>query len=388
MRLTLIAISIAIIVALLGGGVYALARAGRTAEVSASLAVSDALNIDEAGFEQVIAPRPFNFPQDHGPHPDYAIEWWYYTGNLDTPAGRHFGYELTFFRLGITTDEVERSSKWAAQQIYSAHFALTDVENDDFYAFERYSRGALGLAGATAAPFHVWLEDWSAAAAGDDALPMRLHAAHNNVEINLLLDSEKDIVLQGDEGFSRKGSKPGEASYYYSLTRMPTSGVVALNGESHSVSGTSWMDREWSSDQLSDEHAGWDWFALQLSDGRDIMYAQLRRIDSGKDAFELGVIVSANGAYTSIRPGDVRLDVLEQWQSERGGSYPSRWRLRIPAEGLDIRITPYISDQELDALVRYWEGAVRIEGTSGAQPVGGSGYVELTGYAAQPSLRN
>ncbi len=388
MRLTLIAISMAIIVALLGGGVYALARAGRTAEVSASLAVADALNRDEAGFEQVIAPRPFNFPQDHGPHPDYAIEWWYYTGNLDTPAGRHFGYELTFFRLGITTDEVERSSKWAAQQIYSAHFALTDVENDEFYAFERYSRGALGLAGATAAPFHVWLEDWSAAAAGDDALPMRLHAAHNNVEINLLLDSEKDIVLQGDEGFSRKGSKPGEASYYYSLTRMPTSGVVALNGESYSVSGTSWMDREWSSDQLSDEHAGWDWFALQLSDGRDIMYAQIRHIDSGKDAFELGVIVSANGAYTPIRPGDVRLDVLEQWQSERGGSYPSRWRLRIPAEGLDIRITPYISDQELDALVRYWEGAVRIEGTSGAQPIGGSGYVELTGYAAQPSLRN
>ena len=388
MRLSVIAISLVIIVALLGGGVYMLARPGGAGELGASLSVADALSVEGDGFRQVTAPRPFDFPRDHGPHPDYAIEWWYYTGNLDTPTGRHFGYELTFFRIGVTPDEVERSSEWATRQIYSAHFALTDVENDEFYAFERYSRDALGLAGAVGAPFRVWLEDWSAVGEGEDTLPMRLHAAQDGVEIDLVLGSEKDIVLNGDAGFSRKSGTSGAASYYYSMTRMPTSGAVLLNGRSHSVSGMSWLDREWSSTRLSDEHIGWDWFALQLSDGRDIMYGKLRPKGSDGDAFELGTIVAANGAYTPIRAGDVRMDVLERWQSGRGGTYPSRWRLRIPTEGLDIEVTPYISDQELDTLVRYWEGAVRIQGTSRGQPIGGSGYVELTGYADQPSFRN
>ena len=381
MRIAIVIVSLLAVLAILGGGIYTLDRNSRQSEVSASLSLSDALNPGSAGFESVTAPRKFAFPDDHGPHPDYALEWWYFTGNLDSPDGRHFGYELTFFRIGLTSEKFDRTSEWAAKQMYTAHFALTDVENDEFHSFERYSRDALGLAGAAGSPFRVWLEDWSAHSTTDGTLPIRLTARENGVEIDLLLSGEKGIVLNGEDGFSRKGNNSGEASYYYSLTRMPSEGTITLNGQTHAVSGLSWLDREWSSAQLSDQHVGWDWFALQLSDGRDIMYGVLRPRDVNGDAFELGTVVEADGSHRSIAPGEVRLDVLDEWQSPRGGTYPSRWRFRMPADGIDLELTPYISDQELDAIVRYWEGAVRIEGTSRGNPVSGSGYVELTGYA-------
>ena len=312
MRLAIIVLSLVTVLAILGGGIYALDRNSRESEVSASLSLSDALNPGGLGFKSVTAPREFAFPDDHGPHPDYALEWWYFTGNLDTPEGRHFGYELTFFRVGLTSEEFDRSSEWAAQQMYTAHFALTDVENDRFHSFERYGRDALGLAGAVGSPFRVWLEDWSAASTDNDALPMRLHAGEEGIEIDLTLNGAKGIVLNGDGGFSRKGNNPGEASYYYSLTRLPTGGTITLNGETHTVTGLSWLDREWSSSQLSDEHVGWDWFALQLSDGRDIMYGVLRPAADNGSPFELGTVVEADGGYKPIQPGDVLLDVLDQ----------------------------------------------------------------------------
>ena len=381
MRIAIVIMSLLAILAILGGGIYALDHNPRESEVRASLSLSDALNPGGAGFKSVTAPRKFVFPDDHGPHPDYALEWWYFTGNLDSPDGRHFGYELTFFRIGLTAEEFDRTSEWAAKQMYTAHFALTDVENDEFHSFERYSRDALGLAGAAGSPFRVWLEDWSAHSKTDGTLPIRLTAGEDNVEIDLLLSGEKGIVLNGEGGFSRKGNNSGEASYYYSLTRMPTSGNIKLNGKTHAVSGLSWLDREWSSAQLSEQHVGWDWFALQLSDGRDIMYGVLRPRDETASEFQLGTVVEEDGSYRSIQPGEMHLDVLDEWQSPRGGTYPSRWRFQMPADGIDLEITPYISDQELDAIVRYWEGAVRIEGTSRGDPVSGSGYVELTGYA-------
>ena len=381
LRIAIIAVCLAAVIAALGSAVYAIARSERTEEVGASLRLSDALRINDAGFKRVNGPRRFTFPADHGAHPDYALEWWYFSGNLDTSEGRHFGYELTFFRFGLTTGEAQRSSDWTARQMYSAHFALTDVENDEFYAFERYSRDALDLAGAVASPFRVWLEDWSAHSAAGDTLPIRLKATEESIQIDLLLNSEKGIALNGENGFSRKGNGIGEASYYYSLTRMPTSGTVTVNGKAHAVNGLSWLDREWSSAQLSDEHVGWDWFALQLSDGRDIMYGALRPREADGSAFRLGTIVAADGSHRSLETGEVILEALDEWQSPRGGTYPSRWRFRMPSEGLDLEITPYISDQELDTIVRYWEGAVRIEGTSHGTLVSGSGYVELTGYA-------
>ena len=381
MRIAIIFMSIVLVLAILGGGIYALDRNSRQPEVSARLSLSDALNPGSQGFKSVTAPRKFVFPDDHGAHPDYALEWWYFTGNLESPDGRHFGYELTFFRIGLTSEEFDRTSEWAATQMYTAHFALTDVDNDRFHSFERYGRDALGLAGAAGSPFRVWLEDWLAISTGSDTLPIRLIAMEDSVEIDLLLNSGKGIVLNGEDGFSRKGNNSGEASYYYSLTRMPTEGTVTMDGQTHSVKGLSWLDREWSSSQLSDERVGWDWFALQLSDGRDIMYGVLRPRDEAASEFQLGTVVEEDGSHRSIEEGEVLLDVLDRWQSPRGGTYPSRWRFRMPTEGLDIEITPYISDQELDAIVRYWEGAVRIEGTADGGPVTGSGYVELTGYA-------
>ena len=371
----------ALVMGALAMAVYFLTRSGEAVEVRASLSVSDALDMGDSGFESVMGPWRFDFPDDHGPHPEYAIEWWYFTGNLQDTEGRHFGYELTFFRRGIGNTGSSRTSEWATEDIYFAHFAFTDVESDEFYAFERYSRDALGLAGAVGSPFRVWIEDWSAVGSDGSAFPMRLRAKDGGVEINLTLNGDKDIVLHGEDGFAQKGSEPGEASYYYSITRMPTTGVVTLDGRVHSVSGLSWLDREWSSAQLSDEQVGWDWFALQLSDGRDIMFYQLRpRVGVSAD-FDLGTMVAANGDYSPLRATDVNIEVLDFWQSPLGGTYPSRWRLRIPSEALDIEIRPYVANQELDTLVRYWEGAVRIEGTSNGHPVEGSGYVELTGYA-------
>jgi predicted secreted hydrolase len=385
MRFLVMSAILALLTAALGAGVYLLTQPGEAVEVRASLLVSDALNMGDSGFEFVTRPREFVFPEDHGPHPKYALEWWYYTGNLETSEGRRFGYELTFFRRGVGIGGMARSSEWATGQIYFAHFALTDVENGEFYAFERFSRDALGLAGANATPFRIWIEDWSTSGADDGILPTRLKASDEDAAIDLVLNSEKPIVLHGEGGYSRKGSGLGEASYYYSMTRMPTTGMVSVEGISHSVSGLSWLDREWSSAQLSDDYVGWDWFALQLSDGRDIMYYQLRPRDGVGNGLEAGTLVVADGSYSPLGAADVNIQTLDHWESPLGGTYPSRWRFRIPSEGLDIEITPYISDQELDTVVRYWEGAVRIEGMANGLPVGGSGYVELTGYAESPS---
>ncbi|KAF0191927.1 MAG: secreted hydrolase-like protein [Gammaproteobacteria bacterium] len=174
------------------------------------------------GFARVTGPRPFVFPQDHGPHADYQHEWWYYTGNLRAPDGRHFGYQFTLFRIALTPMALPRDSAWATSQIYMGHFALTDAQNRRFYVFERFARGALDLAGAQARPFRVWLEDWQASGGERDMFPLRLSAAQDGVAIELQLEQTRPLVLQGEAGYSRKSAQPDNASYYYSATRLPT----------------------------------------------------------------------------------------------------------------------------------------------------------------------
>jgi predicted secreted hydrolase len=341
-----------------------------------------------AGFARATAPRPFVFPQDHGPHQEFATEWWYYTGNLDTAEGRHFGFQLTFFRFGLAPQPPERPSDWGAANIYMAHFALTDAAGQKFYAFDRFSRGAAGLAGAQAEPFRVWLEDWSAEGVGG-APPMRLRAAQGGAAIDLTLEGGKPVVPQGDRGLSQKGPEPGNASYYYSLTRMPARGSISAGGASYTVTGLAWMDREWSTSSLSANLAGWDWFALQLSDGREVMYYQLRDKSGAADPLSAGTIIAADGTPQRFARADLTLDVLGTWQSPRsGGRYPSGWRLRIPSAALDLTVTPYLPDQELALTTVYWEGASKVGGTAGGQPVSGNGYVELTGYAEQTGQDN
>jgi predicted secreted hydrolase len=353
--------------------------------LQATLAVSAALGPgDVAGFARALAPRPFSFPADHGPHPDFRTEWWYYTGNVETAAGRHFGFQLTFFRTALAPPGAgpdDRASAWSTRQLYLAHFALTDTAGRRFHAGSRLDRQALGLAGARAAPFRVWLGDWSAESEAAGGLPARLRAAEGDVAIDLVLAALKPVVLQGDRGLSRKGPEPGNASYYYSISRMSARGTVRVAGESLPVSGLAWMDREWSTSALGPDLVGWDWVALQLDDGREVMAYRLRRRDGSADAQSAGSLIAADGTARALAAGDVTLDTLDHWISPRSRvRYPSRWRLVVPEAGLTLEIVPQLADQELIVGTRYWEGAVRVEGAADGHPISGRGYVELVGY--------
>ena len=379
--------ALAALVALGAIAVGPLARglASREDVPRATVAVSDALGArDTAGFERALGPQPLSFPGDDGPHPGFRTEWWYYTGNLETAAGRHVGFQLTFFRTALAPPErvaSTRPSHWAASQLYLAHFAVTDTAGRRFHAASRLEREALGLAGAQARRFRVWLGDWSADGEGPDGFPVRLCAADGDVSIDLVLERGKPVVLQGDRGWSAKGPEPGNASYYYSFTRMPARGTVVVRGESLSVSGLAWMDREWSTSALGPDLEGWDWFALQLDDRRDIMMYRLRRRDGSADAYSAGVIVGADGRAERLAMRDVAVEALDDWTSPASGvRYPSRWRVRIPGAGVILEISPRVADQELVVGTRYWEGAVRVEGRADGRPIGGRGYVELVGY--------
>jgi len=350
--------------------------------IAATISVTNALGADDVrGYSRASAARDFVFPLDHGPHADFRTEWWYYTGNLRTRDGRHFGFQLTFFRHALRPEPVGRDSNWGTTQVYLAHFALTDTHRGRFIAFARRSREALGLAGARAEPFRVWVEDWSVQGEASTGLPMRLRAAEAETAIDLVLESAKPVVLQGERGLSRKGQEPGNASYYYSLTRMPARGTLRVDGASFDVDGFAWMDREWSTSALSKDLVGWDWFALQLDDGRDVMFYQLRRADGSSDRFGAGMLVEADGNAQPLRHDEIRIDVLTTWRSPRSGvSYPERWRLTLPLRELELELSPRVADQELIVGTRYWEGAVTAQGTASGRRVGGEGYVELVGY--------
>lgn len=367
---------------LASGGFLWRTLAPRTAPSSPPASVTALLGgEDPGGFARATAPREFRFPADHGPHPEFRHEWWYFTGNLRAPGGRRFGYQLTFFRFALLPDPPDRRSRWATNQAYMAHFAVTDAQGDRFHHFERTGRGALGLAGATARPFRVWLDDWSVEGGGSSTLPVRLRAAEGDASVDLVLDTARPIVPQGDRGLSRKGAAPGNASHYYSMTRLATRGTVRVDGVSFPVEGNSWLDREWGTSSLEKGQVGWDWFALQLSDGRDLMFYRLRRGDGGSDPFSAGTLVLPDGSHLPLSLDDVRIETFESWRSPDGGArYPSRWRLRLPSENLELDVLPRIADQELRTTVRYWEGAVGVHGTSRGEPVEGEGYVELTGY--------
>jgi predicted secreted hydrolase len=336
-----------------------------------------------AGFARAEGPRPLEFPADHGPHPDYQIEWWYYTGNLETSDGRHFGYQLTFFRRALVApaQRQDRPSNWAADQVYMAHFALTDVAGGRYQAFERFARGAAGLAGAQAAPYHVWLEDWSA----EEVEPtvVRLRAVQDDLAIDLLLTDRKGPILQGDGGYSQKGPEPGNASYYYSQTRLDSSGTVQVADTTYQVSGLSWMDHEFSTSALAPDQVGWDWFALQLDDGSELMVFQIRKADGSVDPFSGGTLVAPDGSTRHLSRDEFEIRVGDTWRSPRSSAtYPVRWTVEVPAADLTLDLEPYLADQELNVSYAYWEGAVRISGEQAGSAISGSGYVEMTGYAS------
>jgi predicted secreted hydrolase len=369
---------------LAAGALYLLLRPEQPLSPKASLAVADILRgANDEGYARAIEPREFRFPADHGPHPEFRTEWWYYTGNLETAAGRRFGFQLTFFRSALAPRMAARESAWATRQAWLAHFAVSDLAGGRFHSFERWSRGAAGLAGARAEPYRVWVKDWAAEGAGEKVPPMHLAASEGDLGIDLALQPGKPPVLQGDQGLSQKSPEIGNASYYYSLTRMPAAGTVHLGGETFAVTGLAWMDHEWSTSSLGRHQVGWDWFALQLSDGSDLMLYRLRRQDGAVDPLSSGTVVSLSGEARRLALPDFRIAGSGEWQSPRSGArYPARWRVQIPSEELDLEVRPALADQELDVSFRYWEGAVEIEGSRQGRPIRGRGYVELTGYAA------
>jgi len=262
-----------------------------------------------------------------------------------------------------------------------AHLALTDVKGNRFYTDERFSRAGNELAGAAGNKYQVWLYDWSATAEDKADFPLRLRAKSDEFAIDLLLNTQKSLVLQGEQGLSRKSAEPGNASYYYSYTRLPTLGTLSIAGVNHSVTGNSWMDREWSTSALSKEQSGWDWFALQFSDNSELMFFQLRRKDGQQDSNSAGSVVLADGTKVPLQMQDVTIKTLDTWRSPHSKiNYPSQWRLSVPSQKLEVDIVPLINDQELNVSYRYWEGAVSITGTKDGKAISGQGYVELTGY--------
>jgi predicted secreted hydrolase len=333
-------------------------------------------------FETALFPRTFDLPGDHGPHLGFQTEWWYYTGNLEADDGEHFGYQLTFFRRGLTPGVPERPSPLATNQIYFAHFAITDVLHRQHVSEQRFSRGADGLAGAQSDPYSVWLETWNVRALNADGSRVRLVAQGAGLSFDLTLQSTKPLVLEGDEGLSAKSAQPGNASYYLSYTRMATAGQLVSSGRTYQVTGLSWFDHEWSTSALGPEAVGWDWFSLQLNDGRELMLFQIRRKDGTLEPASSATLVERNGMTQRLDSADFSIEATATWHSQAsGGDYPSRWRVTIPGEGLDLLLTPWLPDQENRLDFNYWEGAVRISGRGPAGDLSGNGYVELTGYA-------
>jgi predicted secreted hydrolase len=339
-------------------------------------------------WRSVVEPRAWSFPLDHAAHTDFRIEWWYYTGNLQTADGRPFGFELTFFRTGVDFKPAN-PSLWAVRDLYPAHFALSDIGQQKFHHFDRLSRAGPGWSGARTDRMEVWNGPWSARLDGKTHL---LHAAadadENSLAIDLKLTPKKEPVLHGDRGLSQKGPTRGNASYYYSLTRMETTGTIRLGGKTMPVTGLSWMDHEFSSSFLEPGQSGWDWICLQLEDGRELMVYRMRRTDGATDRESAATLVAADGSTEHLTSSDFQLVPGKVWVSPKTAArYPVAWQIKIPKQGIDLALVTPLDDQELDTRgstgIAYWEGAVKVQGTQAGKKLSGKGYLEMTGYAGK-----
>lgn len=334
-------------------------------------------------FRPALPGYQYQFPRDFYSHDDFRIEWWYYTGHLEDGDGRAFGYQLTFFRVGLEkSGHRDNPSRWDIDHIYFAHMTLSDIENRKFYFFERINRAGLGQAGADSDRLRVWNEDWSLTQSGKTH---HLKAREGGIEFDLQLTPSKKLVFHGQNGVSRKGEAAGNASHYFSYTRMQTQGRVTLQGKTYQVTGQSWMDHEFSSSQLNEEQIGWDWFSVQLDNRTELMLYHIRKQNGAIEKFSSGTWVDSDGVAEHLVLSDYAIQPQGQWTSDNSGAiYPAGWKLEIPKHGIRLTVTPEMAEQELHHLrsisSSYWEGSVKVTGTVKGQPVKGKGYVELVGY--------
>jgi predicted secreted hydrolase len=337
-------------------------------------------------WKQALPGYQFRFPRDHASHPEYKIEWWYYTGNVSTERGQPFGYQLTFFRIGVDPAPAN-PSRWAVRDLFVTHLAVTDIDAKQYQFTERINRAGVGWAGASTDAYHVWNEDWEARL--EDAGRHKLTAVTAGLGVDLDLEPGKEPVIHGQQGISQKGSQPGNASHYYSLTRMPTRGLLKIQGTEWRVTGMSWMDHEFGTSFLEKEQVGWDWFSLQLDNGSDLMLFQLRRADGSRDSHSSGTLVEPDGHAVGISAADFEMEPGPPWRSPHSGaSYPFSWKIRIPRQSLDLTVKAALLDQELQTErstgVTYWEGAITVWGTQQGKQLRGRGYLEMTGYLGAP----
>ncbi|MDF0533984.1 lipocalin-like domain-containing protein [Shewanella sp. A32] len=349
------------------------------AEKSASM--GQILGRADTGFAQVLPGKNFAFPEDHLAHPKFRQEWWYLTANLHTADGTPLGLQWTQFRIALSAAAPASSSPWASNQLYMAHAALTFKQQH--LTAERWGRGTHGEqapAQVSGPPLSVRLDDWQwQAQAGSDnpnhgLLPATLSVADAQFAYNLQLSANAPLVLQGDHGYSRKSADGKVASYYYSQPFINVDGTVLHQGRWQHVSGIAWLDREWSSEFLSRQQQGWDWFALHLNDGSALMLFQLRGTDKSDKAFYSGKRMFPDGRSHSLSAKDIRMQATA-WQQTTSGRYPVSWHLSLPTEQLELDITPLNRNAVMPLSVSYWEGPISI---SGSQQ--GAGYLELTGY--------
>jgi predicted secreted hydrolase len=325
----------------------------------------------------------YQFPKDHENHPEFKTEWWYFTGNLSSADGRRFGYQLTFFRQGVLPldSDIIPLSRFVTSSVKFAHFAVSDFSTGAFHFFQKLSRGAYAEAGFGRKPRLAWIEDWSCTLADDGGFIIKANA--DDLSLQLALKPAKPIVIHGRNGVSQKADGEGRASHYYSFTRLASEGVLRIGNEEIPVSGLSWFDHEWASNQLAGNQAGWDWFSLQLDDGSDLMLFQIRTKDGSRDPHSAGTFVDPEGVVTSLEEAEFTLEPLETWSSpESGGRYPLAWRITIPRLNMRLEVSAALKKQELVLKpITYWEGAIRAQGTVGEKNIGGPGYLEMTGYA-------
>ena len=322
------------------------------------------------------------FPEDHGAHPDFKTEWWYFTGNVESEDGREFGYQLTFFRQGvIDPSQATPPSRFIQRDVKFAHFAVSDIGSKKFHHFQKLSRGAFGEAGFGEGSRLAWIDSWTCERIG--LHDFRLTAEDGDVVIDLTLRSKREPVWHGRDGVSQKAEGPGRASHYYSLTRLETTGTVRIGERTHQVSGLTWFDHEWATNQLASHQTGWDWFSLHFENGAELMLFQIRTKDGGRDPFSSGTWIGADGTVEKIPRENFELEPIEWWKSPKtGGRYPVAWTVSIPSRNVDLTVRARFPAQELDSEpFSYWEGAVSAEGSLGADPLRGKGYLEMTGYA-------